>query len=1044
MGRVFLGFSPAGRPVAVKLVHPELARDQAFLSRFKHEVANARRVSGAYTAPVVDAGDGELPWFATALVVGPSLADTVERLGPLPEVAVWRLAAGLAEALADVHLCGLIHRDLKPSNVLLAADGPRVIDFGISRALDGTAMTGMTGTGMLIGTPGFMSPEQASGAKVEPASDVFSFGGVLAFAATGRGPFGDSNPVVMLYRVVHNEPTLTGLPPSLARLVGRCLVKRPEERATLGELMEIITANLTPVTSATVFWPGALAHFIESYQAIFAADTRAWSPGAPVQAEPSVPDATIDPRGSGSPPVGAGAAAGIQDGGRGEPATITSHLATPTPTPTPPVSVPATPPPTPGPGHEPTPTTTPGPGHEWTPTTTPGPGHEWTPTTTPAGREPTPPDLSESTVAPRPVFDTPSPRPTRRPLRPAAIVAGGVVLVGAVLGLVFALSGSHSTNSSHSGGGGATAVQPPGGFGTIPAESGTPHAGTVSFGLPNGDGPNWILPIVTAADNTVYNVNVFDYQMWRPLYWTNSGVTPTINPALSLAKPPVWSNGDMTATITMNPGYKWSDGKPVTSQDVAFAIDEIKAAVKENVGNWAYYTPGQFPDDLASMSTPNQSTLVLNLTAAVNPSWFVLNEISGVQPMPAHVWAKAYSDGAIIDFTNPDHEKLIFDYLTGQAKTTSTWTTNPLWQVVDGPYRLASYNHTSGAATLTANRSYGGLDNHEITALRLVPAASDAAELSALEAGTIDAGYIPAGDASQAQQVRSGGYAVFGYPGFGWDYAAYNFKDTTGDFNHIVAQLYFRQAMAHLQNQPQYISTFLGGAGTPNYGPVPPLPASAYVPGNAKDAYPFSVAAARSLLSSHGWTVTPGGTDTCASPGSGAGQCGDGIPAGTKLAFNLVYSNEFPVKQEVTALASAARQAGISITLVSSTFITIITTDDDAAYPGNDNKWAMEDFGGFTNPAYPTTDSVFNTQGGTNFGGYSDPRADTLISASANSTDPNAVAAEAAYLTAQQPGLFQPTNDNLFAWKTTLSGPLDSFANLTQYYLTPEEWYYTK
>src|SRR5215469_3005757 len=142
MGRVFLGFSPAGRPMAVKVVYPELARDRAFINRFRQEVAAARRVSGAYTAPVVDAGDDEPPWLATTLVMGPSLDDTVDQQGPLAEIAVWRLA----EALAEVHACGLVHRDLKPSNVLLAADGPRVIDFGISRALDGT---GMTGTGVL-------------------------------------------------------------------------------------------------------------------------------------------------------------------------------------------------------------------------------------------------------------------------------------------------------------------------------------------------------------------------------------------------------------------------------------------------------------------------------------------------------------------------------------------------------------------------------------------------------------------------------------------------------------------------------------------------------------------------------------------------------------------------------------------------------------------------------------------------------------------------------------------------------------------------------
>ena len=292
MGQVFLGFSPTGRPVAVKMVHPELARDKAFLSRFRQETAAARKVSGAYTASVVDAGEGDRPWLATSLVLGPSLADTVEQQGPLPEVSVWRLAAGLAEALGEVHRSGLIHRDLKPSNVLLATDGPRVIDFGISRALDGTSLTG---TGMVVGTPSFMSPEQASGITVGPASDVFSFGGVVTFAATGTGPFGDGSPVALIYRVVHGDPMVTGLPGALNGLVTRCLAKRPEDRPALDELIEIITANVEPATSATSFWPQALTEFITSYQARFTADAQAWSAPAPRQAEPVSPPRQAEP-----------------------------------------------------------------------------------------------------------------------------------------------------------------------------------------------------------------------------------------------------------------------------------------------------------------------------------------------------------------------------------------------------------------------------------------------------------------------------------------------------------------------------------------------------------------------------------------------------------------------------------------------------------------------------------------------------------------------------------------------------------------------------
>jgi serine/threonine protein kinase len=265
MGCVYLGSSPAGRVVAVKLIHPELAHDEAFRDRFRREVAAARQVSGAYTAPVVDAGaDDDPPWLVTALVAGPSLADIVTASGPLPPESLWRLAAGLVEALMVVHGHGLVHRDLKPPNVLLAADGPRVIDFGISRALDATTATT---TGMIVGTASFMSPEQAEGLPVGPASDVFSLGCVLAYAATGSGPFGAGTPASIIYRVVHTQPALDGITGPLRNLITRCLAKDPAERATLAELMGLITAQPAPPAPALAFWPPGLAETITAYQA---------------------------------------------------------------------------------------------------------------------------------------------------------------------------------------------------------------------------------------------------------------------------------------------------------------------------------------------------------------------------------------------------------------------------------------------------------------------------------------------------------------------------------------------------------------------------------------------------------------------------------------------------------------------------------------------------------------------------------------------------------------------------------------------------------
>lgn len=236
MGVVHLARSTSGLKLAVKVVHAEFAKDPEFRGRFRQEVAAARRVSGAFTAPVVDADpEAGRPWMATLFIPGPTLSEHVKRNGPMPAAQVRRLMAGLAEALRDIHRVGVVHRDLKPSNVLLAEDGPKVIDFGISRPKDSELRTE---TGKLIGTPPFMAPEQFRRPReVGPAADIFALGSVMVHAATGRGPFDSDSPYVVAYQVVHDEPDLTGVPENLAPLVLRCLAKEPEDRPTPDELM---------------------------------------------------------------------------------------------------------------------------------------------------------------------------------------------------------------------------------------------------------------------------------------------------------------------------------------------------------------------------------------------------------------------------------------------------------------------------------------------------------------------------------------------------------------------------------------------------------------------------------------------------------------------------------------------------------------------------------------------------------------------------------------------------------------------------------------
>jgi serine/threonine protein kinase len=251
MGRVFLGLSAGGRPVAVKVIRPELAADQEFRVRFGREVAAARRVSGLFTALVVDADvDGPVPWLATAYVAGPSLSEAVARYGPMPALPALALAAGLAEGLSAIHAAGVVHCDLKPSNVLLCQDGPRVIDFGISRAAEAASVAG---AGLIVGSPGFMSPEQALGEEIGPPSDIFSLGAVLTFAATGGGPFGQGSSPELAYRLVYGRPGLDLVPAELRPLVERCLAKDPGQRPTADEVLA--EASAMPPAAG---WPLAL------------------------------------------------------------------------------------------------------------------------------------------------------------------------------------------------------------------------------------------------------------------------------------------------------------------------------------------------------------------------------------------------------------------------------------------------------------------------------------------------------------------------------------------------------------------------------------------------------------------------------------------------------------------------------------------------------------------------------------------------------------------------------------------------------------------
>ncbi|WP_328658558.1 serine/threonine-protein kinase [Streptomyces sp. NBC_00334] len=477
MGHVYLARSDRGRTVAVKLVREELAALEEFRERFRQEVESARRVGGPWTAPVLDADtEAAVPWVATGYVAGPSLQQVVGHdHGALPERSVRTLAAGLAHALQDIHAAGIVHRDLKPSNVLVTIDGPRVIDFGIARALDTVTDGGLTRTGALVGSPGFMAPEQVRGDRITPACDVFCLGSVLAYAATGELPFGTANSGVhaLMFRIAQEEPGLEGVPEGIADLVRDCLKKDPAARPDLAEILERTGARDTvgDGRSRDPWLPGALVAQLGRH-AVRLLDTE--NPEGP---EGPAPTGTPRPPDTGPAPDGPPSPREPGSGG-----TPLNHLPTRVAGGHPPTPPPAAPD---RPAHQP-------PAHGYAPApgwNAPPPGHHQ-----PYGGAPgaTPPYGPQS-YGPQPYGPEPyGPQPYGPPHEPSRtggstallIVVALIVALGAG-GTVYALMSGDDTGGTRAGGDPATrpassASQNPG-SGSGPGTDGStpPRDGTI-------------------------------------------------------------------------------------------------------------------------------------------------------------------------------------------------------------------------------------------------------------------------------------------------------------------------------------------------------------------------------------------------------------------------------------------------------------------------------------------------------------------------------------------------------------------------------------
>jgi peptide/nickel transport system substrate-binding protein len=545
------------------------------------------------------------------------------------------------------------------------------------------------------------------------------------------------------------------------------------------------------------------------------------------------------------------------------------------------------------------------------------------------------------------------------------------------------------------------------------------------------DPPNYIFPFMSLAFFSVSNSEQFQYLMFRPLYWFGNGSTPNLNPSLSLANTPSYSNGSTTVTVTLKP-YKWSNGETVTTQNVMFWMNMLHA----EKANWAGYAPGTIPDDVKSITINSPTEMTFTLTGAVNSYWFTYNELSQITPMP-NAWDVTSTTGApnsggcaTAAYGTADAAcTAVYTFLSKQAgydpanpkaanNSLSTYATNPLWQVVDGPWKLSSFD-AEGNVTFVPNTSYSGPIKPTIKKFVELPFTSDSAEFNALVGGKVNVGYLPTQDITQAttnplvagpNNPRLSNFTLD--PLYGWaiNYFPYNFDSTgnNGTVGKVFSQLYVRQAIQLLVDQPLYNEKIYKGYAVPTYGPVPTEPANNFVSSTVKDnPYPYSPSKAVALLKSHGWKVVPGGTTTCVSPGTGSTQCGAGIPAGTPLSFQLQYaSGTSAITELMTAEKASWATAGIQMTLSQASFNTVI---GNATPCPSGCSWQLENWGGgwiFSPDYYPSGEDIFQTGAGSNSGNYSDPTNDANIKATNVTQTP--LTTYENYLAKQLPVIFQP------------------------------------
>jgi peptide/nickel transport system substrate-binding protein len=563
--------------------------------------------------------------------------------------------------------------------------------------------------------------------------------------------------------------------------------------------------------------------------------------------------------------------------------------------------------------------------------------------------------------------------------------------------------------------------------------------GTVTYAESSGSSPNWILPVVPGADATVANLTDFIPLMYQHLYVLDFN-QPTIDYARSMGDKPVWSDGDRVVTLTLK-HFVWRNGQTVTTRDVTFFIN-LERAAGVLLGD---YEPGAFPYNVSSVTAVSSTTIKLTLVHPFNPTYFDVNDLIGITPLPQSVWDRTSLHGPVRSYdTTTAGADRVWKFLEGYAEKTDTYvSSNSIWGVTDGPFELKSFGGDASPDIFVPNPTYSG-HRATIAEFEELPFTSNAAEYDDLRSGpsAVTVGYVPSSDIPTVGAVRHAGYDVT--PTYSWfiDFVLPNFANPTD--GKIFSQLYIRQALQEMIDQKTMIKSFFGGDGVVGDGPVPQWPpGNRYLDASERhNLYPFSLASADRLLGSHGWKLI-GGVRTCES----ATLCGKGIRAGTKLDFQLLYPSGSSSMSGMMELFEAdASRAGVVVNLREEPFDTV-TGILSPCTPGKDGvtdsspacTWQLGTWGGWTYGPFPSGgDTLFNAG---NSGSYDNATVLKLISEVREAPTLSTFYTYESLVARDLPVLWLPQGASFTAIAKNLAGQgrIAAFGGLH-----PNWWYFTR